>query len=112
MGGEVPIQGADCGGCRASEGTGSASVRDVRDKDSERGGEQGPRTHLGECTTEHGTQRDHEADQRQHSESVVRGISASEEAVLGTTLLGARILLRHGRADDGGDDKELFGAPF
>jgi hypothetical protein len=37
---------------------------------------------------------------------------AYEEAVLGTTRLGVGLLFRHGGANDGRDDQELFGAPF
>ena len=42
----------------------------------------------------------HEATQRQHVESAVRGISAPQEEILRATLLGERIFLCHGWTDD------------
>jgi hypothetical protein len=45
-------------------------------------------------------------------ESAVRGISAPQEEILGSTLLGERIFLCHGWTDDRRDDQELFGASF
>ena len=44
------------------------------------------------------------------SGDVARGVPAPEEEVLGQALLGERVLLRHGRADDRRDDQVVPGA--
>lgn len=109
MGDEVPLQGAERRSSGTGQGTGAPELRGVRDSDCARRGEQGPRAHLGQCTAEFGAERDYAAYQGAYVELSVRGVPAYQEAVLGATLLGAGIFLRHGRTDDGRDDQGVFG---
>ena len=43
-------------------------------------------------------------------DEVVSRVSAIEKAILGSTLLGPRLLLRNGRGIDGSDDTRILGA--
>ena len=51
-----------------------------------------------------------EADQGANSEQAIRGVSASEEEVLGPAFLGTWVLLCDGGSDDGRDDQTISGA--
>ena len=84
----------------------------VPDQDRERGGQWWPCTHIGECAAGVGAQRDHEEAQRAHSQQATGRVSASEEEVLGTSLVGAGYFLRRWVADERRDDQAVPGALF
>jgi hypothetical protein len=65
---------------------------------------------LGGQISSHGPERDYAPDQRTQLEQTVRGVPAAEEALLGTALLGTRVFLCHGGADDRRNDQRVSGA--
>ena len=65
--------------------------------------------HTDQLSADHGAERNHEADQGADIEQAVRRVSAPEEEILGSAFLGKRVLLCHGRADDGRNDRTVFG---
>src|SRR6266571_2870805 len=90
-------------------GTGPTNLRNLRDQDSARSREEGSWAHPGLCSASPGPERDHAPDQRTPLSPVVRGVPAAAEALLGTALLGTRVFVCHGRAEDRRDDRSVSG---
>ena len=110
MGHQVPLPSAHrrCG--PACTGEGATDLRALRDQAPARGGEQGPGAHPRLRPASHGPERHHATDQGTHREEAVRGMTQAEKALLGTPLLGTRLLLCHRWSDDRRDGAGICGA--
>ena len=101
MGDQVSLSRVGWCGCRAGTGIDPAELYEPGHQDTERPREQGPCASAGVVSAEFESGQGDAVLEGALVEDAARRVLALEEAILGPTLVGARILLRYSGCSDG-----------
>ena len=107
MGNEVSVSGVERRGGDKDAGTDKTNLLESRDKDNQRACEQSPCACFAVMPTQTEPVANYAVPEREEFADVTAGVPASEETVLGSSYLGAGVLLRECRSCEQGANQSV-----